>query len=167
MRGAAVPTGVDVSLAGATVTLGNRQANVSPAGTFSLEDVEPGKQHIVVEKTFSSGKTLRVLGISTIFVADTPVDVKIPVRDATDLDAYCLGCHPSLGKAVRRDQKVRDAHPSGVVAQKAVGDPTLLDSNGRITCESCHTAHRASQYPLFGRGDIRQGPFCNRCHSSR
>ena len=166
VRGVAVPTGVAVPLEGATVTVGNRKAAVSADNSFSLGEVEAGKQHVVVEKSFPSGAVRRVLGVSTIFVADNPVEIRVPVRDATDLDAFCLECHPRLGKATRRDQKVRDAHPSGVVARNAVGDRALLDAKGRVTCESCHTVHAPGDFPLFGRGDIRKGPYCNRCHGS-
>lgn len=166
VQGSLIPSGIVVPLDGATVWVGNRRAAVSAAGTFSLTEVEAGKQHVVVEKTFPSGEVRRVLGISTIFVADNPVQIRVTVRNATDVDAFCLECHPSLGKATRRDQKIRDAHPSGVVAINAFGDRALLDKLGRVTCESCHTPHRPGEFPLFGRGEIRKGPYCNRCHRS-
>jgi len=167
VRGVAVLTGIDVPLEGATVTVGGRTATVTAGGAFSLSGVEAGKQHLVVEKTFPSGKIRRVLGVSTVYVSEAPLAVNVPVRDATDVDAFCLECHPPLGKARSREQKIRDAHPSGVAAKTAVGDRSLLDGQGRVTCESCHTAHRGGQYPLFGVGEIRKGSFCNRCHSSR
>jgi hypothetical protein len=166
VRGMAVPTGVSVPIEGATVSVGTRRGTVAADNSFSLGEVEPGKQHVGVEKLFPSGGVRRVLGISTIFVADNPVDIKVAVRDATDVDAFCLSCHPPLGKATRRDQKIRDAHPSGIVAVKAVGDRALLDQRGRVTCESCHTAHGPGEHPFFGRGEIRRGAYCNRCHRS-
>jgi len=166
VRGVAVPTGVAVPIGGATVTAGNRKATVSADNSFYLEELEPGKQYVVVEKVFPSGEVRRVLGVSTIFVADNPVEIKVAVRDATDVDAFCLSCHPPLGKATRKDQKIRDAHPSGIFAVKALGDRSLLDPRGRVTCESCHTVHASGEYPLFGRGEIRKGAYCNRCHSS-
>jgi hypothetical protein len=167
VRGVAVPTGIDVPLEGATVTVGGRTGAVAAGGAFSLSGIETGKQHLVVEKTFPSGKIRRILGVSTIYVSEAPLAVNVPVRDATDVDAFCLECHPPLGKARSREQKIRDAHPSGVVARTAVGDRSLLDAQGRVTCESCHTVHRGDQYPLFGVGEIKKGSFCNRCHSSR
>ena len=166
VRGSVTPSGVAVPLAGATVSVGNRRATLSAGNLFSIPEVDPGKHHVVVEKVFPSGSVRRVLGISTIFVADNPVEIRVTVRDATDVDAFCLTCHPPLGKAVRQDQKVRDAHPSGVLARNAVGDRGLLDEKGRVTCESCHTVHGPGEYPLFGRGEIRKGAYCNRCHSS-
>lgn len=166
VRGTVVTSGVEVSLDGATVSVGDRRATVSADNSFSIGEVDPGKQHVVVEKAFPSGKVRRVLGVSTIFVADNPVEIRVAVRDATDVDLFCLECHPPLGKATRRDQKIRDAHPSGVVAKNAFGDRALLDEKGRVTCESCHTPHRSGEFPLFGRGEIRKGPYCNRCHRS-
>ena len=166
VRGVAVATSVAVPIGGATVSVGNRRGTVAADNSFSLGEVEPGKQHVVVEKIFPSGGVRRVLGISTIFVADNPVEIRVAVRDATDVDAFCLSCHPPLGKATRRDQKIRDAHPSGIAARVAVGDRSLLDPGGRVTCESCHTAHGPGEHPLFGKGDIRKGTYCNRCHSS-
>ena len=157
MRGLAVSSGISVPIEGATVSVGTRRGTIAADNSFSLGEVEPGKQHVVVEKVFPSGSVRRVLGISTIFVADNPVEIRVPVRDATDVDAFCLSCHPPMGKATRRDQKIRDAHPSGIVALKAVGDRSLLDQRGRVTCESCHTAHGSGEHPLFGRGEIRKG----------
>ena len=167
VQGTVVPAGIDVSLEGATVTAGPRTAFVAAGGAFTLTGVPPGKRHLVVEKTFPSGKVRRVLGVSTIYVSDAPVAVNVTVRDATDVDAFCLECHPPLGKARSREQKIRDAHPSGVVAKTAVGDRSLLDGQGRVTCESCHSAHKEGEHPLFGVGEIKKGSFCNRCHSSR
>jgi len=167
VRGTVVPTGIGTPLEAATVSVGKRRATVSADGTFTLGEIEAGKQHVVVEKTFPTGAVRRVLGISTIFVADNPVEIRVAVRDATDVDVFCLECHPPLGKAVRRDQKIRDAHPSGIVARNALGDRALLDEKGRVTCESCHTPHRSGEFPLFGRGEIGKGSYCNRCHSSR
>lgn len=167
VRGIVVPTGIDIPLDGAVVSVGNRRATVSAAGTFSLGGIEGGKQHVLVEKTFPSGTVRRVLGISTIFVGDNPVEIRVAVRDATDVDVFCLECHPPLGRAVRRDQKIRDAHPSGIVARNALGDRSLLDDRGRVTCESCHTPHRSGAFPGFGRGEILKGAYCNRCHGSR
>jgi len=167
IRGRIVPQGVSVPLDGAVVEAGGKKTTVTAEGWFAFPDLEPGKQHLVVEKSFYSGSVRRILGVATIFVADNPVEIKIPVRDATDVDVFCLECHPPYAKVTRRDQRYRDAHPSGVVARTALGDRSLLDVRGRVTCESCHTAHRPGQYPLFGVGDIRKGSYCNRCHRSK
>ncbi len=167
VRGLLVAQGVSVPLDGAVVEAGGKKTTVTGGGIFAFPDLDPGKQYVVVEKTFTSGSVRRILGVATIFVADNPVQIRIPVRDATDVDAFCLDCHPPYGKVTRRDQKYRDGHPSGVVAGKALGDKSLLDFQGRVTCESCHTVHRPGQFPLFGVGDIRKGSYCNRCHSSK
>lgn len=167
VRGVLVAQGISVPLDGAVVEAAGKKTAATAGGLFAFPELEPGKQNLVVEKTFSSGPIRRVLGVATIFVAENPIEVKIPVRDATDVDLFCLDCHPPYGKVTRRDQRYRDAHPSGVVAKKARGDASLLDSRGRVTCESCHTAHRSGAFPLFGRGDIKKGVYCNRCHSSK
>ncbi len=167
IRGRLVPQGLAVPLDGAVVEAAGERAAVTGEGWFAFRELPPGKQHVVVEKTFPSGTVRRILGVATIFVADNPIEIRIPVRDATDVDAFCLECHPPYAKVTRRDQKYRDAHPSGVVATKALGDRSLLDSRGRITCESCHTAHRPGPFPLFGVGDIGKGSYCNRCHRSK
>ncbi len=167
VRGRLVPKGISVPLDGAVAEAGGERATVAADGQFAFRDLAPGKHHVVVEKTFAAGAVRRVLGVATIFVADNPIEIKVTVRDATDVDVFCLECHPPYAKVTRRDQKYRDAHPSGVVARTALGDPSLLDARGRITCESCHTAHRPGQYPLFGVGDIGKGSYCNRCHRSK
>ncbi len=167
VRGILVSQGVSVPLDGAVVEASGKKATVAAGGAFAFPDLEPGKHYVIVEKRFVSGSVRRILGVATIYVADNPVEIRIPVRDATDVDLFCLECHPPYGKVTRRDQKYRDAHPSGVVAKKARGDARLLDSKGRVTCESCHTAHRPGPYPLFGVGDLQQGAYCNRCHRSK
>jgi len=166
VRGVAVSSGLSVPVEGATVTVGDRRTAIQAGGTFSVTGVPPGKQSVVIEKRFSAGSVRRILGISTIFVADNPVEIRVAVRDATDVDAFCLECHPPLAKVTRRDQKFRDAHPSGMVARIAASDNSLLDDRGRVTCESCHTPHLPGGFPFFGQGEIRKGPFCNRCHRS-
>jgi predicted CXXCH cytochrome family protein len=167
VRGVAVPKGISVSLEGAVVQAGDKQTRVTSNGAFSFPAMNPGKQNLVVEKPFPSGKVRRVLGIATIFVGESTVEVKIPVRDATEVDIFCLECHPLKKDITRNDQIYRDAHPSGIVAKKATSDPALLDARGMVTCESCHTVHRTTEYPLFGVGRIKTGTFCNRCHASR
>ncbi len=167
VRGVLVAQGVTVPLGGAVVEAGGKKATVTAGGAFAFPDLEAGKHYVVVEKTFTSGSVRRVLGIATIHVADNPVQIKVAVRDATDVDVFCLECHPPYGNVTRRDQRYRDAHPSGIVAKKALGDSSLLDFKGRVTCESCHTVHRQGQFPLFGIGDIGKGSYCNRCHGSK
>jgi hypothetical protein len=163
IRGKVTLTGLSVPIDGADVRVGNVKGKVGQGGVFSLPEAPSGKQTLVIEKKFQSGQVRRILGMSTLFVGDAPIDLNVSVRDATDIDAYCLDCHPPLKMVTRKDQKYRDIHISGVVAKRALADKTLLDAEGKITCESCHTIHVPGK-PVYGVDDIKSGVFCNRCH---
>jgi len=165
VRGTVVlDNGLVVPLEGALVHAGEEAAAVTAAGTFSLGRLVPGKHSVVVEKRFPAGPVRRVMGVALIYVADAPVEVRVRVRDATDVDAFCSDCHPVKGKATRRDQVIRDVHPSGVVPRKARKPGGAYDEKGRVTCESCHTAHRPTEFPHFTLASYRDGRLCLRCH---
>lgn len=153
-----------VSLAGAEARMGGGTATVSAAGTFSFPRPAPGKYFVVVEKRFETGPVRRVMGVSTVYVADYPVDVRVRLRDATDIDAFCSDCHPVKGKVTRRDQVIRDVHPSGIVPRKANKPTGRYDDRGRVTCESCHTVHQPTAYPHFTLASFRDGKLCLECH---
>ncbi len=155
---------LSVSLAGAQVRVEDQVATAEEGGIFSLPRVAPGKQFLVAEKRFPSGPVRRVLGVSTVYVSDSPIEVNIRMRDATDVDAFCSGCHPMRGNVTRRDQLVRDVHPSGIVPVKANKPTGRLDERGRVTCESCHTVHRPTEFPDFTLASFRDGKLCVECH---
>jgi hypothetical protein len=169
LRGTVAASGVSVPLSGAEVRIGGQAAGtVGKDGSFTLRNPPPGKQSVVVEKRFPSGEVRRVLGVAVVFLSEAAMaPVSVQVRNATDVDAFCLECHPPMKQVTRRDQVYRDVHVSGVVpTHLAHVDPALLDDRGRVTCESCHAAHRPTPYPFFGVDDIKTGRFCNRCHGS-
>jgi hypothetical protein len=167
VRGTVVAEGIAVPLEGAVVEGGGAKTTVGRDNTFAFSEIGQGKQYLVVEKKLPSGKIRRVLGVSTIFVADNPVEIRVRVRDASDVDAFCSDCHPPLKSVTRSDQKFRDIHVSGIAPKRAGKDTDLLSAEGKVTCESCHTAHRPTKYRWFGVADLKSGHFCNRCHGSR
>lgn len=160
----AVDNALAVSAAGATVRIGGVRAAASPDGSFSLPQVPPGKYSLVAEKRFGQGSVRRVLGISTVYVGDSRIEVRVRLRDATDVDAYCSDCHPVKQNVARRDQVVRDVHPSGVVPRKANKPTGRFDERGRVTCESCHTLHEPTPHPHYLLGSYRDGKICLDCH---
>ena len=91
---------------------------------------------LVAEKRFPSGTVRRILGVSTVYVSDSPIEVRIRMRDATEVDRFCSDCHPMLREVTRRDQIARDVHPSGIVPKKANKSSGILDNKGRVTCET-------------------------------
>lgn len=166
VRGRVVSEGISVPLGGAKIRVGNEESVVRGDGTFFLPGEALGKQSLVVEKRFDSGPVRRILGVSVVYISENPIDIQVKARDATDVDVFCVDCHPPYKKVTRRDQVYRDAHVSGVPAKHALSDPSLLDATGRITCESCHTVHQQKGFPFFGIDNVRSGAFCNRCHGS-
>ncbi len=153
-----------VSLAGAEVRLEEWTVVAGEGGSYALPKPDPGKHHIIVEKRFPSGPIRRVLGVATVYVADNPIELKIRVRDATDVELFCKECHPPKRELKRRDQIARDAHPSGVVPAKARKGLGKYDENGRVTCESCHSVHRRTANPFFTLVSFRDGRMCVQCH---
>jgi hypothetical protein len=63
----------------------------------------------------SGGKDdLRYVGVDEGFPAKgTPDAVKITVKPAKDINAFCSECHPSRGEPVKRGQIPRDIHATG------------------------------------------------------
>ncbi|GAB4370056.1 MAG: hypothetical protein Kow00128_16800 [Deltaproteobacteria bacterium] len=153
-----------VSLEGAEVRVGDQAVKAGADGTFSFPGVPTGKQFLVAEKRFPSGAVRRVLGVSTVYVSDSPVQIRVRMRDATDVDAFCLDCHPMKKDVTRRDQIMRDVHPSGIVPKKANKPTGKYDEKGRVTCESCHTVHRDTGSPHFTLASFKDGRLCLQCH---
>lgn len=153
-----------VSLEGAQVRVEDQIAVVGKGGVFSLPRVSPGKRHFVAEKRFPSGPVRRVLGVATIYVSENPIELKIRMRDATDVDAFCSDCHPMKWNVTRKDQIFRDVHPSGIVPKKAKRPGARLDAAGRVTCESCHTVHLTTASGRFTLDTFRDGKLCAQCH---
>ncbi|MHB1040627.1 MAG: hypothetical protein ACYC34_09905 [Desulfobacteria bacterium] len=153
-----------VPLQGVEIRVEDQVAVAGKGGAFSLTRMSPGKQFLVAEKRFPSGPVRRVMGVSTIYVADNPIDVRIRMRDATDIDAFCSDCHPMLKNVTRKDQIYRDVHPSGVVPVKAGKSTGKFDEAGKVTCESCHTVHRPTGFPHFTLSSYQDGKLCVQCH---
>jgi hypothetical protein len=153
-----------VSLIGVEIRVEDQVATTGEAGTFSLPRLSPGKQFLVAEKRFSSGSIRRVMGVSTVYVADNPIEVRIRMRDATDIDAFCSDCHPTLKNVTRKDQIYRDVHPSGMKPAKAKKPSGKFDEAGKVTCESCHAVHRPTGFPHFTLASYQDGKLCVQCH---
>jgi hypothetical protein len=136
------------------------------SGAFRFPGLDPGKWLIVAEKSFQAGPVRRILGVSSTNALGVPLLHYVPMKDVTPdpaivrLDLYCLDCHPSIDNVTRPGQIYRDSHVSGVVPTTAF--PWGCDEYGRVTCNSCHTAHYPTgfQHYLLGSG----GSFCNQCH---
>lgn len=157
------PTGVNVDLRGVDVTVGDVKVKTDSKGNFALPELQAGKTYVLAEKRFASGSVKRVLGMGIYYVSDAPIRINLKLKDATDLDAYCLDCHPK-GKATRKDQRLRCAHLSGVIPKKAVGWREKRNEDGLMTCESCHTLHQASPFPHFQTESMEKSLMCRRCH---
>ena len=57
---------------------------------------------------------VRYLGVEEGFPArGTPDAMTVTLKPVKDINAFCLGCHPSRGEPVKRGQIVRDIHASG------------------------------------------------------
>jgi predicted CXXCH cytochrome family protein len=153
-----------VPLSGVEVRVEDQIAVAGEGGAFSLPRLSPGKRFLVAEKRYPSGPVRRVMGVSTVYVADNPIEVRIRMRDATDLDAFCSDCHPMSRNVTRKDQIVRDVHPSGMKPVKANKPSGKYDEAGKVTCESCHTAHRPTGFPYFTRASYQDGKLCVQCH---
>jgi predicted CXXCH cytochrome family protein len=165
VRGAVVAdNALTVSLQGVEIRVEDQAVVAGEGGAFSLPRLSPGKQFLVAEKRFSSGPVRRAMGIAVVYVSDNPIELKIRMRDATDIDAFCSDCHPMLKNVTRKDQIFRDVHPSGIVPKKANKPTGKFDAEGKVTCESCHTVHRATGSPHFTSVTYKDGKLCAQCH---
>lgn len=155
---------VSVSLSGAVITTETERTVADEKGRFAFEKMAPGKHLVVAEKRTAAGPVRRLLGVATVFVEESPVQMRIRMRDATDVDVFCLDCHPPYKEVKRRDQIARDIHPSGIVPKKAKKRTGKFDEGGRVTCESCHSVHRATGFPHFALVSYADGTMCVQCH---
>jgi hypothetical protein len=151
-------------LKGTEISSGTTVVRANSSGQFAFKDAPRGKHLLVAEKRLPDGKVRRLLGVATVYFEDSPVAVRLRLRDATRVDPFCLDCHPPKGRQTRRDQIIRDVHPSGIAPVRATKSTDLLDESGRVTCESCHTIHRPTGTPKFTRASFSDGILCMRCH---
>ena len=154
-----------VPLEGVVVTAGTLRLSSNARGEFTLPDLPKGKHLLLAEKRFPAGPVRRVLGVEKIFVTDRgPDPVRIRLRDATDVDAFCLDCHPPKSRVERADQIYRDIHPSGIFPKVAKKNTGKFDESGRVTCESCHSIHRPTGFPHFVLVSYQDAKLCEQCH---
>jgi hypothetical protein len=153
-----------VPLAGVQVRVEDQVGVTDERGAFSLPRLSPGKQFLVAEKRFPSGSIRRVMGVETIYVSESPIEVRIRMRDATDIDSFCSDCHPLMKNVTRKDQIYRDVHPSGMKPVKARKPSGKFDESGKVTCESCHSVHRPTGFPHFTLASYQDGKLCVQCH---
>ncbi|MBI2565567.1 MAG: cytochrome c3 family protein [Candidatus Schekmanbacteria bacterium] len=77
-----------------------------------------------------------------------------------DADKLCRRCH---------ELEPRLTHPSGFAAGRKLPDAFPLDWAGRLTCSSCHYAHRAGKPDLTGnmlRAEKLGRDLCIQCHAT-
>ncbi len=149
---------------GIEISVDNYKVTTDSNGMFVFPDMPPGKKYLVAEKRFGKGAVRRILGVSIVYLSDSPIKARIRMRDATEVDWFCLDCHPAAKDVTRRDQIIRDIHPSGIVPVKARKPTGKLDSRGRVTCESCHSIHRDTGVPHFSLAEYKNGVLCLQCH---
>jgi len=146
----------------AVVRAAGREVRPDAAGNYAFDSLPGGKYAVVAEVRTGPN---RYLGLPFVIVDEKqPLRLDIVLGDATDLDRFCSDCHPFFGKQTRGDQIVRDMHVSGVKPRKAKRTTQLLDPQGSVTCESCHSLHQPTGVERFVRYPFRNGDLCNRCH---
>ena len=164
VQGTLEAAGIQVPLDAAEIRAAGLKAVAGAGGAFRFRDLPPGKNFLVAEKRLGAGPVRRAMGMAVIFVADNPINIRIRMRDATNIDAFCEDCHPYRGKISRKDQILRCIHVSGTVPIKATGSSQGTDTQGRVTCESCHTLHEPAPAPHFLVAGTDKGELCRRCH---
>jgi predicted CXXCH cytochrome family protein len=67
----------------------------------------------------------------------------------------CIGCH--------RDRVGGGEHVIGVTPSESVAEELPLDSDGKVTCTTCHTPHVDGAYPSMLRKQPEE--ICQSCHN--
>lgn len=86
------------------------------------------------------------------------------------VNALCLACHPEVENNAHPGMDlsfspVRNAHPVLVLpVGTTVPDDFWLDSEGRVTCATCHDPHPETRRADLLRGDTTGTAFCRECH---
>lgn len=164
IQGQLVPQDNSVRLGGVEIRAAGKSTVTDEQGRFAFDTLPQGKISIVAEKGTGKGDAGRMMGVAVLYVGENPAQFKIPFRNAAFVDRFCEECHPYRPKQpIRQGQIIRDVHVSGIVPKKAAKWPESVDSQGRITCESCHTTHENTKYGKF-LVDLKSGPLCKKCH---
>ncbi|OGP63987.1 MAG: hypothetical protein A3K22_01105 [Deltaproteobacteria bacterium RBG_16_42_7] len=78
-----------------------------------------------------------------------------PLLFTKDISALCLSCHKDA---------VRLSHPVDMKPSMKIPSDFLLDRKGNLTCNSCHTIHKAGHGKYHLRIASIGEPFCIACH---
>ena len=145
------------------VTVSGRQVQEPTRRETTRSSGLPGGKHAIVAELKTA--EIRYLALPFAFVDEQQaLQLDIVLTDAGDVDRFCSECHPFSGKQTRSGQIVRDMHPSGIKPRKAIRTTQLLDAQGLVTCESCHSLHQETGVERFVLYPFKNGDLCNRCH---
>jgi len=144
------------------VKVRGRYVQSDDQGKYVLTGMPDGNLRLVAEAT---GGGRRYLDLEKVALGEgEEKELNLLLEDATDLDRYCIECHPYRGEKVGPGQVLRDVHKSGFRPEKQMRTQELLDHRGHVTCESCHTLHEDTDENFFILYPYMNGNLCNRCH---
>jgi len=105
------PTGKSIA---SGMLIVERQSIPLTDGGKKLVQGLPDKRIAVTVDALIGNEGTRYLGVTEAkTLPDKTVDVTVTLQPVTELDAFCIGCHPSTGQTVKANQILRDIHVSG------------------------------------------------------
>ncbi len=86
-----------------------------------------------------------------------PAPGDTPRTFVKDIDEMCYTCHSDVKEL---------SHPVGVIPTMKVSKEFPLDWSGKITCVTCHPAHKFGSGPSHLRSRASGQGFCVMCHDN-
>jgi len=100
------------SITSGTLIVEDRVLPLAAGGRMQVKGLPDKRLPVTVEAVVGGARHLGVTAVKTLKGKSLPVTVTL--KQVTDLEAFCVECHPNKGEAVRADQVIRDTHVTGI-----------------------------------------------------
>lgn len=170
-----VPAGQ--SLQGGTLIVFERELPLPAAGEKVLVKGLPDRRiavtvDAVARKGTGKGAT-RLLGVAEVeTVAGKTLLVEVKVAEVSDIEAFCLGCHPTRDKKALPGQIYRDLHPSGKELTGKYVDQVKAHNKkveAQVKAKAPNAFHRIPLQErvvkVAGKDVVKQFYTCESCHT--
>ena len=165
------------TLTGGALFVLDRELPIPASGAKTLVQGLPDRRIAVtvdgVAKNASGKGTSRLIGVAEVeTIAGKTLKVEVKIAEVSDIEAFCLGCHPTRDKKALPGQIYRDLHQSGKELTEKYLDQVKAH-NKRVE-ELRKTKAPNPPYPIpleervvkvGGKNVVRQFYTCESCHT--
>lgn len=166
------------ALEGGTLIVFERELPVPTAGEKVLVKGLPDRRIAVtvdaVAKKGTGKGASRLLGVADVeTVAGKTLSIEVKLAEVPDIEAFCLGCHPTRNKKALPGQIYRDLHPSGKELTGKYVDQVKAHNRKVEAQRKAKDPNAAYPIPLDqravkvgGKEVVKQFYTCESCHTA-